>query len=136
MKYLKITVLAFFITLVLSSVGVNATMYTISELKIPIASGLATSGQVTKYDSGGYHMLRKFECKDNITGDQWAIMGYIRDLVGGGNVSVRKELVKGQNVVFDSYTTGAGTFYTAYFSKKTLPTTATYWGYWTIDYNK
>lgn len=42
MKYLKITVLAFFVTLVLSSVGVNATMYTITELKIPINNGLAT----------------------------------------------------------------------------------------------
>ncbi len=136
MKYLKITVLAFFVTLVLSSVGVNATMYTITELKIPINNGLATSNQVVKYDAGGYHMLNKFDCKDNISGDPRAIIGYIRALVGGGNVSVRKELPKGTNVVFDSYTPDSGTFYTVYYSKKTLPTSATYWGFWTVDYNK
>ena len=136
MKYLKITVLAFFVTLVLSSVGVNATMYTITELKIPINNGLATSNQVVKYDAGGYHMLNKFDCKDNISGDPRPIIGYIRALVGGGNVSVRKELPKGTNVVFDSYTPDSGTFYTVYYSKKTLPTSATYWGFWTVDYNK
>lgn len=136
MKYLKITVLAFFVTLALSSMGVNATMYTVTGLKIPVNNGLVKSNQIVKYDAGGYHMLNKFDCKDNISGDSRAIRGYIRAIVGGGQVSKSELLPKGKDVVFYDYTTDSGTFYTVYYSEKKLPTTATYWGYWTIDYNK
>ncbi len=135
MKYLKRTILLFIMTLVLSSIGVNAKTYAITQLHIPIKSAPAFSEAVEKDTFSTYQMLQKDTCTDNLTHDERAINGYIMALTAGPGNSSARSLPKGKQIVFTDYSQAAGTYRSVYMSNKSLYTAATYWGVWSTTWS-
>ena len=127
MKYLKITLAVFVVTLCLGAVGVNATQYTqLVNIKLPIRSGIFTSKQVDKGDDWEYtQRVKKTSAKDNLTGDGRAFRGWSRGMFAGMITTEWKELPQGQNIDFGSGTEVEGGWKLRLKSNKSLLTTAT-----------
>lgn len=127
MKYLKITLAVFVVTLCLGAVGVNATQYTqLVNIKLPIRSGIFTSKQVDKGDDWEYtQRVKKTSAKDNLTGDGRAFSGSIKGMFAGMITTEWKELPQGQNIDFGSGTEVDGGWKLRLKSNKSLLTTAT-----------
>lgn len=126
MKYLKVTVALFAITLCFSLVGVNATTYfTIREVDIPILSASWTSKQADKGVDGIYQQkIKKISCRDKVSGDGRAISGQVLRLFGGGGGTGFKQLPDGKNISFGSSTIDPGAYKIQIKSDKTLLTPA------------
>lgn len=127
MKYLKITMTLFAITLCLSLVGVNATTYfTIQNITIPSMSTNWTSQQADKGPDGVYQQkVKKISCVDDLSGDGRALSGRILFLFGSGGYTDYKPLPQGTNVSFGSSTVEMGAYKLQVKSDKKLLTTAT-----------
>ncbi len=140
MKYLKLTMVLFAVTLCLGSVGVNAREYTkLLNITIPILSGTWTSQQVDKGDDWLYtQKVKKVTISDALTGDPRAIQGKLRGMFTGMIVTGWKNLPEGSNIDFGEGTEVEGGWKLQLKSTKSLLTTATgtfYWDLGTILYS-
>lgn len=126
MKYLKITLGAFIISLCLCLTGVNATQYLkIRNITIKSFKAEWWSQQVDKGWDGEYHQkVKKISAKDKVSGDGRAIEGKILKLLGRGESTEYKTLPQGTNVDFGDGTVEAGGYKLAIRSKKWLATDA------------
>lgn len=106
MKYLKITITVFAITLCLAVFGVNAREYTqLIDITIPSWSGSFISKQVNKDDDWIYtQKVKKTAAKDNLSGDGRAISGKIKGMFQGMITTGWKKLPQGSNINFGSGT--------------------------------
>lgn len=125
MKYLKITMTLFVITLFVSLVGVNATTYfTINDITVPAFSANWTSKQGNKGDDGNQQKIKKISCVDNVSGDGRALSGRVLILFGSGGSTGYKSIPQGTNVAFGSSTVEMGAYKIQIRSDKSLLTTA------------
>lgn len=127
MKYLKVTMIAFILSLVLGLSGVNATAYVqIVHVKIPIFGGKFISKQVDKGSDFTYSQKVKLTyVSDDLTGDGRVLLGSIFHLVQTYGGTDYKQLVYMQNVDYGDSTKEPGPYKLYVKSKKSLPTTAT-----------
>lgn len=127
MKYLKVTAMAFIVSLVLGLSGVNATQYVqIVNAKIPIFSGEFVSKQVDKGSDFIYTQKVKLTyVSDDLTGDGRVLLGSIYHLIDDYSATPYQQLIYWQNVDFGSSTLDPGPYKLRVKSKKSLPTTVT-----------
>ena len=127
MKYLKITMTVFAITLCLAVFGVSAREYTqLIDITIPIWSGSFKSEQVDKDDDWEYtQKVKKTAATDDVSGDGRAISGKIQGMFSGMITTDWKSLPQGSNINFGSGTEVEGGWKLHLKSDKSLLTTAT-----------
>lgn len=127
MKFLKITVLAFIMSLFLGLVGVNATQYVqIVHVKIPAFGHDFISEQVDKGSDFTYTQKVKLTyVSDDLTGDGRVLLGSIYHLIDDYSATPYQQLVYWQNVDFGDSTKNPGPYKLCVKSKKSLPTTVT-----------
>lgn len=127
MKYLKVTMALFAVTLCLSLVGVSAREYTqLVDIKIPAFRGAFVSKQVDKgADWSMTQKVKKTKIKDDWSGDGRAVQGKIQGLLQGMVTTDWKELPQGKNIDFGSDTKTQGGWKLHIRSIKSLASTAT-----------
>lgn len=140
MKYLKLTMVLFAVTLCLGLVGVNAREYTkLIDITIPVLSGTWTSQQVDKGDDWLYtQKVKKVSISDSLTGDGRSIQGQLKGMFTGMITTGWKTLPEGSNVDFGDKTEVEGGWKLKLKSTKSLLTTATgtfHWNLGTILYS-
>lgn len=140
MKYFKITVTLFIISLCLTLVGVDAREYTqLINIKIPTWGNTFTSSTVDKDNDWEYtQKVKKTAISDDLTGDGRAVLGQIRGVLTGMGKTDWKNLPLGQNIDFGEGTEVEGPWVLSLKSDKSLPTTATAsfnWDLGTISYS-
>ena len=130
MKYLKITLTIFIIAFVLGVVNASArTTVHIMDVTIPIFGGSWLSSNYEK-ETWNVQSVLKDECTDDISGDGRAIMAKAHATWNENQSSAWIETVKKSYVNFDNNTARPGSWKLYLKSKKSLPTTASYWGAW------
>ena len=139
MKYLKITMALFAITLCGSLMGVDATQYTqLINITIPSWSANFISQQVDKGDDWTYNQkVKKTAAVDTVSGDGRALSARPVGLLAGMGSVGYKKIPQGSNVEFpDTSTQGPWKLYIK--SDKSLLTTvkaSVNWDLGSIDYS-
>lgn len=126
MKYLKITMALFAITLCGSLMGVDATQYTqLIDITIPSFSASFLSEQVDKGDDWTYNQrVKKISAVDNISKDGRALSAKIRGMFSGSTTTDWQSIPQGKNITFED-TAEEGGYKLMIKSDKSLLTTAT-----------
>lgn len=132
MKYLKIAFALFVVTFVFSLVNVKAQVVSLAGITIPSFKGTYMSSQRTKnYDNLQY--IKKTSCIDDVSGDGRVIDARTHGMLAGMNDSAWVEAKPNTNVSFGSNSETIGIWKLYLQSRKSLITTATFSGQWTID---
>lgn len=132
MKYLKITVSLFAVTLVLSLVGVSAETYNINNIKIPIFSGVYTTAEKAKMNFNNQY-VKKTKAVDDWSGDGRAISAKVHGKLTGMYDTAWTSIPQNKNVMLDNNSTVPGSWELKLRSDKSLASTATFSGVWTIE---
>ena len=133
MKYLKGSLAIFAIAFVFSVINVNAKQtLTLKDITIPIFSGTYLSTQANK-DIDNLQYIKKTSCVDNLSGDGRVILAKADGMLTGMKDSAWVEAKPNTNVSFGSNSKTIGLWRVDLKSNKSLPTTATFNGVWTID---
>ena len=132
MKYLKTTLVLFIATFVFAIVNVKAQVIGIVGITIPSFKGTYMSSQRDKsYDNLQY--IKKASCRDDFSGDGRVIDARAHGLLAGMKDSPWVEAKSNQKVSFGANSKTIGLWRLYLQSRKSLPTTATFSGEWTID---
>lgn len=126
MKYLKVTMALFAVTLCASLLGASATHYIeFYNITIPSFGGSWISQQVDKGDDWQYNQrVKKVSAHDSLnTGDGRNLRAKIQGMFAGMGTTAWQDLVDGINVTFDDTKTQGG-WKLHVKSRKSLPTTA------------
>lgn len=134
MKYLKVTVSLFVVALVLSMTGVQAQVVQLIDITIPTLSG----NYMKKAEKFGFNTqyIKKTKCTDDFSGDGRAILAGLHQTTGNGNLDGDPAWVtatENVKVSFDAKSKNAGSWNLYLKSNKSLLTTASFWGEWTVD---
>lgn len=135
MKYLKITMSLFAVALVFSIFNAQAQVVYLEDITIPIFSGVVTAKSAAKTGFNTQY-IKKTKCTDDISGDGRVINAGLHLTTGNGNPNNDPSWVEAkpnQNVAFNSKSTQAGGWELYLASNKSLVTTASFWGQWTVD---
>lgn len=133
MKYLKVALALFAVTFVFSIINVNAKQTLgFSGIKIPAFKGDYLSSQRDKGDFSLQYIM-KTACTDDLTGDGRVINAKAHGMLSGMSDSDVVETKPNVNVSFGSKSAEIGLWRVHLESKKSLPTTATFFGIWTIE---
>lgn len=134
MKYLKCSILIFVVALICSSFGVGASqIYHYANITIPRFKGTWVSPEHIKQTSS-YQYAKKTGCVDDVSGDGRVIIGKTYKKTGSGpaNSSWKEVTYSGvnwgteNNYIYDTYSLWLQ-------SNKSLATTASFTGSWTVD---
>lgn len=134
MKYLKITLGVFVIAMVLSVTGVQAQVVKLVDITIPTLSKTyikkaAKTGFNTQY-------IKKTKCNDDVSGDGRAILAGLHETTGNGHPDGDPAWVTAtlnNKISFGVRSQNAGSWNLYLKSNKSLLTTASFWGEWTVD---
>jgi hypothetical protein len=127
MKYVKITVMLFAVSLLLGMAGVDAAEYTqLVNVKIPAFSNMFISQQVDKDDDWQYtQKVKQLSVSDDWSGDGRRLEASLQGVFTGMITTSWRELNQGYNVEFGTGTEVQGGWRLRVRSIKWLPTTAT-----------
>lgn len=127
MKYVKITVMLFAVSLLLGMTGVDAAEYTqLVNVKIPAFSNMFISQQVDKDDDWQYtQKVKQLSVSDDWSGDGRRLEASLQGVFTGMITTSWRELNQGYNVEFGTGTEVQGGWRLRVRSIKWLPTTAT-----------
>lgn len=127
MKYVKITVMLFAVSLLLGMAGVDAAEYTqLVNVKIPAFSNMFISQQVDKDDDWQYtQKVKQLSVSDDWSGDGRRLEASLQGVFTGMITTSWRELSQGYNVEFGTGTEVQGDWRLRVRSIKWLPTTAT-----------
>ncbi|MDO5002746.1 MAG: hypothetical protein Q4E39_00760 [bacterium] len=128
MKYLKYTMALFVCAFALTSIGVSASQYTISNITIPAIKGTWISPQKDKSTSS-IQRVKKTRCTDNVSGDGRVIIGRTYSMLAPSGFSSWIEVPYSYNN-WGSENSYMGSFKLNLQSNKNLPTAATFSGVW------
>ena len=129
MKYLKGTMIAFVVGLILSS-SANALSLTFSNITIPAFKGTYTSDERVKSNTTNEQTLHTINATDRISGDGRAINARVKGMLSGMSTTSWKSAPKGKVISFGSSSREIGSWKLQLQSNKNLPTKAGYWGTW------
>lgn len=132
MKYLKTTLVLFIATFVFALVNVEARVVHIAGITIPVFKGTYMSSQQNK-SVDNLQYIKKISCIDNLSGDGRAIDARAHGMLAGMTDSPWVEAKPNQKVSFGANSKTIGIWKLYLQSRKSLPTTATFSGEWTID---
>ncbi|MDD3341768.1 MAG: hypothetical protein PHN72_06250 [Bacilli bacterium] len=134
MKYLKVTLGLFAVALCVSLFNVQAQVKKMVDITIPIFSReYMTKGYKSTYS---YQYIKKTKCQDDVSGDGRTIIAGLHETTGSANPNydpARVIAAPNQDVQFDNNSKRMGSWNLYLNSQKSLPTTASFWGTWTID---
>lgn len=135
MKYLKITMALLMASVVLTVVNTQAQAVQLTDVTIPAFSGTTIAKKAGK-NGFNTQYIKKTKCTDDLSGDGRVIKAGLHETTGNANPNYDPAWViasPNTNVAFDyrSQETGSWNLYLA--SQKSLITTASFWGTWTID---
>jgi len=134
MKYLKVSLLLFLISIILFTTGGNAKTISIYEITIPTFSKVWSSSVHTK-ETFSEQSVKKIKCTDNVSGDGRVIMGATSSTdsyLGSGEISSWIE-VGYSYTSWGSEHSSPADYRLKLYSKKSLITTATFTGTWKLD---
>ena len=129
MKYLKTTLVLFIATFVFALGNVEARVVHIAGITIPVFKGTYMSSQQNK-SVDNLQYIKKTSCTDNLSG---AIDARAHGMLAGMTDSPWVEAKPNQKVSFGANSKTIGIWKLYLQSRKSLPTTATFSGEWTID---
>ena len=133
MKYLKVTLGLFIVTMIAASINIQAEVKQLVDVTIPVFTiEYMTKG--TK-STDAYQYIKKTQCTDDISGDGRAITAGLHETTGSGNPNYdpARVLVGYSNVSFDNNSRYMGSWNLYLRSQKTFPTTASFYGTWTLN---
>lgn len=127
MKYFKITVMLFAVSLLLGMTGVDAAEYTqLVNVKIPAFSNMFISQQVDKDDDWQYtQKVKQLSVSDDWSGDGRRLEASLQGVFTGMITTSWRELNQGYNVEFGTGTEVQGGWRLRVRSIKSLMSTAT-----------
>lgn len=127
MKYVKITVMLFAVSLLLGMAGVDAAEYTqLVNVKIPAFSNMFISQQVDKDDDWQYtQKVKQLSVSDDWSGDGRRLEASLQGVFTGMITTSWRELNQGYNVEFGTGTEVQGGWRLRVRSIKSLMSTAT-----------
>ncbi len=127
MKYVKITVMLFAVSLLLGMTGVDAAEYTqLVNVKIPAFSNMFISQQVDKDDDWQYtQKVKQLSVSDDWSGDGRRLEASLQGVFTGMITTSWRELNQGYNVEFGAGTEVQGGWRLRVRSIKSLMSTAT-----------
>lgn len=127
MKYVKITVMLFAVSLLLGMTGVDAAEYTqLVNVKIPAFSNMFISQQVDKDDDWQYtQKVKQLSVSDDWSGDGRRLEASLQGVFTGMITTSWRELNQGYNVEFGTGTEVQGGWRLRVRSIKSLMSTAT-----------
>lgn len=131
MKYLKGTMIAFAISIVLSS-SASALSITFSKITLGAFSGVYTQ-QKEKMNDTNEQTIKTINCTDKLTGDGRAVSAALDGMLSGMDSIGYKSAPKGTTVSFGKYSKTPGQWKLKLKSTKSLATSAYYWGTWTYQ---
>lgn len=134
MKYFKYTVILFVGAVALTIINTSATQkYHYANIKIPSFKGSWISPDHIKGTSS-YQYVQKTGCVDDLTADGRVIIAKTYKKTGGGTPSSSWIEVPYSDATWGSQNALAGHTYALWLqSNKSLPTTASFAGSWTVD---
>lgn len=132
MKYLKGTLLVLAVAFLCKGFGVSALTYKIQNITIPSFSGVWYSPSREKWETN-YQYVKKTSCSDNLTGDGRAISGKLHGQYSGMEDTSYVSLPLNSNVNMGYWSQQQGAWKLYLRSDKSLVTTATLSGVWTIE---
>lgn len=132
MKYLKVTSVFFIVAFIFALVNVKAQVITVAGVTIPIFKGTYMSSQRTK-SIDNLQYIKKVSCRDDFSGDGRVIDARVHGMLAGMGDSSWVEAKSNTKVSFGSKSETIGIWKLYLQSRKSLPTTATFSGEWTIE---
>ena len=132
MKYLKYSFSVMLIAVSMAMFNVNAEtfVYKIVDIKIPVFSKAWTSrGQYKETNSLQY--IKKTKCTDDLSGDGRVILAAVKNTSTNTNSGVVEAKPNIKVAIPNSQNVRTNVLYLQ--SSKSLPTTATFSGEWTVD---
>lgn len=132
MKYLKVTFLAFVVAFGFSVVNANARTLVLQDVTIPSFSGIYSTNEHVKGNEN-LQYIQKTGCTDDLTGDGRVILSKVHGTLTGMNDSNWVEAKPNQNISYGSNSRTVGNWKVYLKSNKSLATTASFWGVWTIE---
>ncbi len=132
MKYLKSTLVLFIATFVFALVNVKAQVVSVAGITIPAFKGTYMSSQRTK-SVDNLQYIKKTSCIDDLSGDGRVVDARTHGMLAGMTDSPWVEAKPNTKVSFGTNSETIGIWKLYLQSRKSLPTTATFSGQWTID---
>lgn len=131
MKYVKITTMMFVATALFAVISVSAQAVGVG-LTIPAFTGITSTGNWDK-DNFGNQTAIKISCRDNLSGNEMAVLGRTYRVNTGTN-SDWVSLPKGKDVVISGgANTNPGTYRLQLKAKNSFVTTGSFSGAWNLN---
>ena len=134
MKYLKVTMCLFIMALLVSATGIQAQVVSLVDITIPSLSKTYTKKAAKTNFNVQY--IKKTKCKDDLSGDGRVILAGLHETTGNGHPNGDPAWVTTEDnkkVSFGTKSQEAGSWNLYLKSKKSLLTTTSFWGEWTVD---
>jgi hypothetical protein len=131
MKYLKSTLILFMATFIFAAYNVSAQTVTLNDVTILSFRGTTLASK--SFKSGqNVQKIRKTSCTDDLSGDGRVVLAGLHATTAGAN-DPSWVTVGYSNTSFNNNSKSMGSWNLNLQSNKNLPTTASFWGVWTVN---